>query len=282
MNIGDTTVHVEAAGAGETVVLLHCSASSGAQWRKMSAQMADRFHVVAPDLYGYGKTGPWPGHGPLTLADEAALVAEALSEVNGPVHLVGHSYGGAVALQFALMHPERLRSLTLIEPVVFYLLRHGGLMERALFDEVRALADTISQAVLRGDTHAGMARFVEFWNGTGAWAEIKAETRAALAKQIGKVAMDFSATTGAPTPLSAVRNLRVPTLVLCGQDSPMASFAIANMLAEMVTSAELRMVAEAGHMMPLTHPDAVRAAIVEHVGTADERTAGTRPWPRAA
>ena len=280
--LGDTTVYVEAAGTGETVVLLHCSASSSAQWRKLSTQMADRFHVVAPDLYGYGKTDPWPGHGPLTLADEAALVTEAIADVEGPVHLVGHSYGGAVALQIAIERPERLRSLTLIEPVAFYLLRHGGLMERTLFDEIGALADTISRAVLSGDYHGGMACFVDFWNGAGAWTKVKDETRTALARQVGKVALDFGATTRAPTPLDAIRAMGVPTLILCGQESPMATFAIANMLAEMVTPAHLMMVADAGHMMPMTHPEAVRDAIVEHVRTTNESTARTGRWPWAA
>ena len=105
-------------GAGETVVLLHSSASSGAQWRSLCAPLAERFTALAPDLYGYGASDPWPGRAAMTLADEVAPLEALLARRPGPVHLVGHSYGGAVALRLALRAPT-LRSLTLIEPVAF-------------------------------------------------------------------------------------------------------------------------------------------------------------------
>ena len=61
------------AGCGPAVVCMHSSASSSAQWRPLMDRLAGRFHTLAVDLYGSGKTPAWPGHRPLTLADEAAL-----------------------------------------------------------------------------------------------------------------------------------------------------------------------------------------------------------------
>ena len=95
----------------------------------------------------------------------------------GPIHLVGHSYGGAVALRFAMQQPERLRSLVLIEPVAFHLLRDEAPdpANRHLFGEVTELAGLVSPAPLpSGDYRCAMARFVDYWNGEGAWLRIEA------------------------------------------------------------------------------------------------------------
>src|SRR5690348_9869377 len=120
------------AGSGETVLLLHATASSSAQWFDLAGVLRANCHVVAPDLYGYGETDPWPGNRPFALSEEAALADAVLPRDGRPVHLVGHSYGGAVALRFALQQPERLRSLVLIEPVAFHLL-WGDTADRRLF-----------------------------------------------------------------------------------------------------------------------------------------------------
>src|SRR5262249_58233939 len=102
INLGGARIAYAEAGAGETVVLLHATASSGAQWRALAEILRPCAHVLAPDLYGYGETDSWPGHGPISLADEAALADAVLPAGEGPIHLVGHSYGGAVALRFAM------------------------------------------------------------------------------------------------------------------------------------------------------------------------------------
>jgi pimeloyl-ACP methyl ester carboxylesterase len=92
---------------------------------------------VALDLYGYGESDSWPGNGPFTLTAEAALADAVLPTGNGLIHLVGHSYGGAVALRFATQYPERLRSLVLIEPVAFHLLRDEGPIPRIASSSAR-------------------------------------------------------------------------------------------------------------------------------------------------
>src|SRR5688500_438233 len=88
-------------GRGEPVVLLHSSGSSNAQWRALAEGLSARFRVIAPDFYGYGATEHWPGRGPFQLEREAEIVRAMLGRAGEPAHLVGHSYGGAVALHFA-------------------------------------------------------------------------------------------------------------------------------------------------------------------------------------
>jgi pimeloyl-ACP methyl ester carboxylesterase len=263
---GARIAYVEA-GSRETVLLLHSSASSAAQWRSLAEMLQAGCHVLAPDLYGYGETGPWRGDAPLRLADEVALAEAVLPRRHGPVHLVGHSYGGAVALRFAIERPERLLSLTLIEPVAFHLLRDAprDSADRALFREIAAIAACFAIAAARGDDGGGMAEFVDYWNGAGAWERMKPEQRAALARRAAKVALDFEATMAEPTPIDALSRIDVPTLILRGSASPRPTRRIAALLAEALPNARLRTIEGAGHMLPLTHHEAVNAAIAEHL-----------------
>ena len=117
-------------GAAETVLALHCSGSSGRQWDAYAGLVPGGMRWVAPDLMGYGAAPDWKSGTPVTLKAEALRLEPLLG--GGNVHLVGHSYGGAVALEMALRWPERVRSLTLYEPVRFALLLHdGGALEPA-------------------------------------------------------------------------------------------------------------------------------------------------------
>src|SRR6185295_18102134 len=82
------------------VIALHCSLGSGRQWTRLAEALGDGFDVIAPDLSGYGRNIGRPLL-PMTLADEAALIGDQIAHAKGPLHLVGHSYGGAVAFKMA-------------------------------------------------------------------------------------------------------------------------------------------------------------------------------------
>lgn len=248
----------------ETVVLLHSSASSSSQWRALSALLESEFQVLTPDLYGYGASPEWPGREPITLAHEGAAVSALLGNDDRPVHVVGHSYGGAIALKFALESQVRLRSLTLIEPVAFYLLRHD-VQEAALYEDVCRIGDSVRQSVARGDYWGGMERFIDYWNGSGTWESLTEDKRAALAARTPKVALDFYTTTAEDTPLSAYSSIAAPVLLLRGEYAPAPTRRIAELLAHAIPASHLQTVPGAGHMAPLTHKEFVNDAIRRHL-----------------
>ena len=82
------------------------------------ASLSEKYHAVAVDLYGYGKSPDWPAVNDVRLADEIALIEPILSQA-GHFHLVGHSYGAHISLKIALDNPDRVASLTLYEPTAF-------------------------------------------------------------------------------------------------------------------------------------------------------------------
>ena len=268
IELNGARVAYAATGSGETVLLLHATASAGAQWQALAETLRSDWRVVAPDLYGYGESDPWPGHGPFALAEEAALAEAVLADAGrGPFHLIGHSYGGAVALRLAMQQPGRLLSLVLIEPVAFHLLRQEAPSpaNRDLFGEVREVATLVSGAAASGDYRHAMARFVDYWNGQGAWLRAKPELQGALARHTPKVALDFWAATTESTPRAAYERIAVPTLILSGARSPRPTRRIAELLAESLPASRLQTIDGAGHMLPLTHRDAVNAAVLAHL-----------------
>ena len=249
-------------GRGELVVLLHSSASSGAQWRALAERLNGRYRVIAPDLYGYGATAPWTGRGPFRLEHEAQIVSALLARGGEPAHLVGHSFGGAVALHVARTRADLLRSLTLIEPVAFHLLR--GHDETALA-EISAVAASVAGALASGDYLGGIAGFVDYWSGPGAWVGIPEEKRMGFAARLGKVALDFHATLNEPARIEDFRLMAVPTQLVQGTRSPLPTRRICELLARALPEAQIATIEGAGHMSPLTHRDGINALIAAHL-----------------
>jgi pimeloyl-ACP methyl ester carboxylesterase len=252
-------------GDGTPVVLLHSTGASSAQWRRLAAELSDRFRVLAPDLCGYGGSGTWQGEGEISLAAEAAAVAALVERRDEPVHLVGHSFGGAVALRFVQERPELVRSLVLIEPVAFHLLRAGDAMDGQALAEISAVADGVARAVACGDYQGGFGRFVDYWSGNGAWAALPADKRAAMAQRVGKVALDFWSALNDPARLGDLVGLDVPTLVIRGGASPLPVRRIAWHLGRTLPQARLETIEDAGHMAPLTHAADVNALVARHL-----------------
>jgi pimeloyl-ACP methyl ester carboxylesterase len=264
MTVDGVRVAYLAMGSGDIVALLHCSGSSAAQWHELAALLNNRFALIAPDQFGCGGTDAWAGRQPIRMADHARLAAEVIRRQGRPVHLVGHSFGGAVALRLALDDPRLLRSLTLIEPVAFQLLREGGAEDALLFAEIRGLAGAVFESTLNGHGHAGMRRFVDYWNGEGAWARLPAATQDRLASQVGGIAANFSCVFADGTRAADYRRIAVPTLLLRGSESPRSVARVADRVAAALPHAEQRTIAGAGHMLPLTHAAIVAAAVTEH------------------
>jgi len=269
-------------GAGEAVVLLHSTGASGSQWRRLAAELGDRFRVVAPDLCGYGGSGPWKGKGEISLAAEAALVAALIERLDQPVHLVGHSFGGAVALRLAQERPELLKSLVLIEPVAFHLLRAGDAIDAQAFDEISRVADGVARSLACGDFQGGFGRFVDYWSGEGAWTAVPEDKRGPLATRLGKVALDFWSALNDPTRLGDLAELDVPTLVIRGGTSPLPVRRIAWHLGRTLPRVQLETIDCAGHMAPLTHAADVNALIAAHLERRAVRAPRIDRWVPAA
>jgi len=110
-------------GVGPTVILAHGSGASHRAWAPVVASLRDRYRILTPDLLGYGRSEPAPINARFHPWSDLGVLIALAERADAPVHLVGHSYGGALTLEAARSLGSRVASLTLIDPVAFHLMR---------------------------------------------------------------------------------------------------------------------------------------------------------------
>lgn len=228
---------------------------SSRQFARFTRDASARYRVCAADLLGVGNT-PMPAEG-YSLAREAeallALIESRASNASAASRgalVYAHSFGGLVALEAALLAPDRFAKLALFEPVIVGLASsHGSAEARA---EVRAI-----DALMAIDTSDGYARwiegFIDWWNSPGFYRTLPAPTREQYRSTAREAHRQASVVRDATVTLERLRALKVSTLWMVGDRSPCAARESAALAAASVAGARIERVEGAGHMGPLTH-----------------------------
>lgn len=251
--------------AGADVLCLHSSASSGRQWLALAESLEPGSRVRTPDLLGYGGNPAWPAKRSITLAEEAAYIAPLIVHAPRPVHLVGHSYGAAVATRLALDHPDRVASLALYEPTLFSVVEARPERPAGIEDVVR-VAERLAAQLESGDLLAGAETFVSFWGGAEAWGRLDEEQRARLARRVHKAPSDFDALFNSDIGPEQLSTLQMPVLCMGGSASPLAARSVARVYAACVAKVQTVDLPGLDHMGPMTHPATVNSLLVAFLG----------------
>ncbi len=251
-------------GTGPGVVCLHCSTGSVRQWKALAERLENRYTVAGFDLYGYGDSPRWINQKMLTLADEACLLEPLLEKIEGKVTLIGHSYGGAVALASAKQYRQYVRSIVVYEPVLF------GLLFESLFNSV--ISEEISQVKRRVERYlsdglygSAAKLFIDYWSGDGSFEHLPEHHKDKIASEMPKVLMDFNAVFSRDLSPSDLAGLNCPVLLMYGLNSPAASQQVAHLLSEKLPNVEMRGLLGMGHMGPVTHRDQINDVIENYL-----------------
>jgi [ribosomal protein S5]-alanine N-acetyltransferase len=233
--------HVDV-GSGSPVVLLHGFGLDSRMWADQIAGLSRRHRVLAPDLPGFGPSGA--EHGVTRPAEDVhrLLTAKAL----GPVHLVGLSYGGAVALDLTLAHPDAVRTLTLVDALL--------LGERTGIDAWARCVERAKQEDLAGARAA--------WLGAALFRHVRARTdlRERMQEMVGAYQCSHWRETlqtvwERPQPKPLLKDIRCRTLVLVGElDSPEFK-AMTNAYAQGIPEATVVEMEDVGHLGPMEAPE---------------------------
>ena len=260
MTAGPMVDFIEAGSSGPLVVLVHSSVAGARQWRRLMDDLKDRFRVRAVNLFGYGKTPPWRGDRPQTLEDQARLIEAALPAGAEEVYLVGHSFGGSVAMKAAALMAGRVTRLVLLETNPFYLLKQAGHMDA--FAEAMALRDCIKEFGALGEWETAAERFADYWNGPGAWRDTPPERRIAFAKAIQPNFFEWDAVMDETTLAEQWADLLPPaTMVTYDPGTVLPIRNIVDILRRTDSQWTYSEVPGGGHMAPLTRPDLINPVV---------------------
>jgi len=247
-------LYLREAGRGNPVLFLHGFPTHGAIWTHLLSPVAEAgYHAIAPDLLGYGKSDH-PAGTPLDLREQADLLAHLMDELAlAPAHVVGHDIGGGVAQHLAVAHPERVRSLFLVNPASFDAWPHTdwgrfkGANVEAATAQPQIVADALRRLLPQGGSgdwrlpQEMVDLFVAPWSDAhGAAAFIRAAAQ-----------LDSIQTAGLADHL---RDIGMPTHVLWGRLDPWQGVEHARMWEEHYPGAVIDVV-DAGHWVPLQASD---------------------------
>jgi len=263
--------HYREAGTGPFVLCIHSFSSSSSQYQALMERLAPRFRVVAVDLYGHGRSPSWSGERRFTLADEAAPL-EALLPDDTSVHLVGHSYGAAVALRIAAANRVRVRSMALYEPTMWGTLAHLCPSDPATL-EIEALRDETMHLIDCGRLGAATERFIDYWAGPGSWAASPEERQSRLVATVRSLRAAWTATFFERWSAAALRSLDTPCLLISGTHTTAAARRAISLLRDMLPAATAIEFDGLGHLGPITHSQRVDAAIDTFLSSSLRRPA---------
>jgi pimeloyl-ACP methyl ester carboxylesterase len=230
---------------GELLLFVHAAGSNGNTWHRQLAAFSAEHSPLAFDFPGHGRSG-----GTESLKSIAAYrdclygVMEALRLRPGV--LIGRSMGGAVAIELALAHPQRVRALVLVATA-------------ARFDLPQAMLETWRN-VMRGraqqpfTTEAFSAK-TDFAIMREAWMEqVKTDPRVRYCDLVACNAVDITARLGA---------IKIPTLIIAGRDDTITPLDRSEALHKGIPGSKLSIIDAAGHSVPSEKPDAFNQAIAD-------------------
>jgi len=247
-------------GQGIPVVLLHSAMSSKLQWYFLMRSLKSDFLTIALDFYGSGST-PLPDISSeiFSLSDEISLVDSLLDGIVSPeesFHVVGHSYGGTIGLRWCYQNQERIRSLTLFEPVAYHLLPET----EDVLTEVRRTSGTVKNHIAQNNFTGAAEYFIDYWNGAGTFATYPKEMQDILAQGAKKMPLTYHALMEEPLSLEDYKKINVPVCLIAGKQSPPTSRRVAELLVDVLPDCRFHWL-DTGHMAPLTHPHKVNPII---------------------
>lgn len=235
-----------APGSEPAVLLLHGAGGNHDTLGRLADALGARgVAAYAPSLPGRcGSDGPPPA----TVAESAGWVAALMDELGlerAPL-LLGHSYGGAITLELALRHPDRLAGLVLVatgarlkvNPVILQLMQEAA--DRGVPADAGRMAWSPDADPALVDEAAAVGR--------------RTPPQSALADWLAVNAFDR---------LGDMAAVALPTLVLAGAQDVLTPTKYTNFLAEHIAGAQLTIVEGAGHMLPMERPDEVAQSIAD-------------------
>jgi 3-oxoadipate enol-lactonase len=255
VTLNGARIHYKREGEGMPVIFLHAGVADSRMWQPQMHALADQFECIAPDMRGFGNSELPPGSWSPT-ADVLALIDQLRLK---PVHLVGCSIGGGVAIDFALEHGERISKLVLVGPGV------GGANFGAKYPELFAEAEAAETA---GDRRAIIEADARLWldGPRRPSGYVKDPLRRLFFEMDGNFDSDFESAPIQhiePPAAERLQEITAPTLVVVGDEDAPPVFDAVELVMGKVPHASKAVIHDAAHLPNLEHPEEFNRIVME-------------------
>jgi pimeloyl-ACP methyl ester carboxylesterase len=272
------SIDYDESGTGPTVVLVPGSCSTGAAWRPVIAGLGGRFRCVSTSLLGYGGTRERRDGEDCSISHEVEVLERVVRTAAAPVHLVGHSFGGLVAIALALKNLALgnrvpLASLTVLEAPAVALLREAE-QERHHLRDLREMTDSYFAAFAGGDAEA-IRVMIDFYGGPGTFASWPRRVRAYAMETTAVNIRDWASAFGFALSRAMVQSIDVPSLIAWGACSHPAAKRANSLLGASLRSSSSVEIAGAAHFMISTHAREVARLVANHVLQVEDANGGS-------
>lgn len=258
----DGAIDYDEEGVGPTLVLVPGSCSTGAAWRPMMAGWAGKFRCITTSLPGYGGTAERRTTEDTSIRYLAEALEAVIRQASAPVNLIGHSFGGLVALAVALRRQVPLVSLTILEAPATEVLRERG--EHRHYQTFRHMTDAYFTDYLGGNVEA-IAAMIDFYGGVGTFSAWPHKVRNYAIRTTRTNLLDWSSAFGFSLPPASLAALDVPTLVCVGENSNSAVKRANELVSMDITGKSAATISGATHFMIATHAREIANLIARHV-----------------
>jgi pimeloyl-ACP methyl ester carboxylesterase len=247
-------IRYDLAGKGDPTVLVHGSLVDRTTWNLVRAGLEPSLAVLAYDRRGHGEsTGAVRTH---PVRDDATDLAQLLEKIDlYPVHVIAHSYGGAVALRLATERPEMVRSLVLHEPPFVGLLEDDP-ATAVEAERLRTGTEAIRALIRAGHPEAAARAIVNAFSvEEGAWERLRPEVQRGFVRLVDRWEEELRDPEATRPDRAALAELLIPVLLTTGERSPPFLQRITAQLAESMRNVTLRTIPGVSHAPHLSDPD---------------------------
>lgn len=251
--INGVQLYWELSGSGEPAVLVHGSWGDHHNWARVVPALSNTLRVATYDRRGHSQSER-PGSG--TIADDVADLAGLIEHLfDGPVHVIGNSFGSAIVLHLAAQRPDLIRSLFVHEPPLFGLLE-GRPEAQPVLAALQQRVTAVVALLQAGDIAGGAQCFVETVAfGPGTWAQLPQATRETFILNASTWLEETQEPGSKTIDLDSLKAFSRPALLSLGGQSPPFYAMVAERLAPALPHVSRHTFPQAGHVPHMTHPE---------------------------